>query len=88
MAAFNFMPPVQGIPPELLAKIAAGAFRPPPAMGMPGMQIPSMQPVPGFNVAEGLSVLGKGLAALKGMGGGMGGPAGLGSITDTAADCA
>ena len=93
MAGFNFMPPVQQIPPELLARIAAAAFRPPPGMGMPAMQLPSMQPVPGFNVTDGLSALGKGLAALKGMGGGMGGgglggPAGLGSITDTAARAA
>jgi hypothetical protein len=93
MAGFNFIPPVQQIPPELLARIAAAAFRPPSGMGMPAMQLPSMQPVPGFNVTDGLSALGKGLAALKGMGGGMagggmGGPAGLGSITDRAAQAA
>jgi hypothetical protein len=89
MAGFNFMPPVQQIPPELLARIAAAAFRPPPGMGMPGMQVSSMQPVPGFNVTEGLNALAKGLAGLKGMGGGgLGGPAGLGSITDTAARAA
>ena len=88
MAGFNFMPPVQEIPPELLARIAAAAFRPPPGMGMPAMQLPSMQPVPGFNVTDGLNALGKGLAALKGRSGGLGGPAGLGSITDTAAQAA
>jgi hypothetical protein len=92
MAGFNFTPPVQQIPPELLARIAAAAFRPPPGMGMPAMQLPSMQPVPGFNVTEGLNALTKGLAGLKGIGGGgsssRGGPAGLGSITDRAAQAA
>jgi hypothetical protein len=67
MPGFNFSPPVLQIPPELLAKIAAAAFRPPPGMGMPGMQVPSMQPVPGFNVADGVASLGKGLGALQGI---------------------
>lgn len=54
--------PFPGIPPELLAKLAQGAFRPPQAMGM---QAPNMPQTPGFNMGDGLAGLGMGLAAFR-----------------------
>lgn len=52
--------PFPMIPPELLAKLAQGAFRPPQAMGM---QAPMMPQTPGFNMSDGLAALGMGLSA-------------------------
>lgn len=69
MAGFNVPPggPVPQMTPELLAQLAAAGFRPPGAMGMPGMG--GQQPQPGFNVGQGAAGLGAGLGMLAGMGG-------------------
>lgn len=56
--------PFPGIPPELLAKLAQGAFRPPQAMGV---HAPNMPQTPGFNMGDGMAGLGMGL----GMGAGL-----------------
>lgn len=58
--------PFPMIPPDLLAKLAQGAFRPPQAMGM---QAPNMPQTPGFNMGDGLAGLGMGLAAFRPTGG-------------------
>jgi hypothetical protein len=74
--------PFQMFPPELLAQIAQGAFRPPQAMGMqaPGMQAPQQGGGDG-GLGAGMAGLGMGLANWK-SGGGIGeqgavGPGGL-----------
>lgn len=73
--------PFQGFPPELLAKIAQGAFRPPGAMG--GMQTPGFQ-MPtgggGMGMGDGMAGLAQGLAGWKP------GPAGDGTRTGNDAD--
>ncbi len=61
------MSPFQGFPPELLAKIAQGAFRPPQAMmggggGVPGMQMPQQG---GDGLGAGMAGLGMGLGNWK-----------------------
>lgn len=54
--------------PERLAQLAAGSFRPPPAMNMPSLNMPAPRPPrAGFNVGEGMSALAAGLGALGGM---------------------
>lgn len=61
--------PFQMLSPEVLAQLAAAGFRPPPPAGAPGL--PSMGGgAPGFGMGDGMGVLGMGLSALDGMGGG------------------
>jgi hypothetical protein len=57
--------PFAGFPPELLAQIAQGAFRPPQAMGMqaPGMSMPQMGGG-GMGLGEGMAGLGMGLGMM------------------------
>lgn len=65
--------PFQGYPPELLAQIAQGAFRPPQAMGMqaPGMGMQAPQQGGGADgLGAGMAGLGMGLGMLGKMGGG------------------
>ena len=64
MAGFNV--PTR-MPPERLAQIAAGSFRPPPAMNMPSMNMPATSPTPGFNVGEAISALAVGFGTIGGM---------------------
>jgi hypothetical protein len=76
--------PFAGFPPELLAQIAQGAFRPPQAMGMQapgGMSMPQMGGG-GMGLGEGMAGLGAGLGMMGKMGGGISeqgavGPGGL-----------
>jgi hypothetical protein len=56
------------IPDDVLQKIAAAGFRPPPPAQLPGfnMQMPQMQqqpPQPGFGMAQGAGMLGAGFGA-------------------------
>ena len=63
MAGFNV--PTQ-FPPELLAQIAAASFKPPQAMNMPGLSVPTgPPPAPGLNVGDGMAALSAGLPFLK-----------------------
>ena len=65
MAGFNVL---TKMPRERLAQIAAGSFRPPPAMNMPSLNMPvTPRPNPGFNVGDGLSALAAGFGALSGI---------------------
>jgi hypothetical protein len=64
--------PFQGFPPELLAQIAQGAFRPPQGMGgmqAPGMQAPQMGGGGDGGLGAGMQGLGMGLANWKRGGG-------------------
>lgn len=58
--------PFMGFSPELLARLAQNAFRPPQGMGggAPGLMAPPQTP-PGFNVGDGMAGLGMGLAGFR-----------------------
>lgn len=60
--------PLQLLPPELLAQIAQGAFRPPQLPQAPQMQVPQQQGDGGMGA--GLAGLGMGLGAFRGLGNG------------------
>ena len=54
-------------PPELLAQIAAAGFKPPQAMNMPGLNVPTgPPPSPGLNVGDAMAGLGMALGMMRG----------------------
>ena len=70
MPGFNVAPtknfaPFAMIPPELLAQIAAAAFRPPQAMSPPGLNMSAPPPASGLSLGDGMAALGAGLGALR-----------------------
>jgi hypothetical protein len=50
--------------PELLAQLAAAAFRPPQGLSAPSLNVSAPPPTPGFNVGNGAAGLGAGLGLL------------------------
>jgi hypothetical protein len=56
--------PFQGFSPELLAQIAHGAFRPPQAMGAPGMSMPQQMGGGDGGLGAGMAGLGMGLSMM------------------------
>lgn len=57
--------PMAPFTPELLAQLATAAFRPPPALSAPSLNVSAPLPTPGFNVGAGIAGLGAGLGLLK-----------------------
>lgn len=57
--------PMAPFTPELLAQLAAAAFRPPQALNVPSLNVSAPPPTPGFNVGDGIAGLGAGLGLLK-----------------------
>jgi hypothetical protein len=66
MPGFNVSPgrPMAPFAPELLAQLAAAAFRPPQGLNTPSLNVSAPPATPGFNVGNGAAGLGAGVGLL------------------------